>query len=106
MYEKMLDEVTFSQEQYMHHLFASSADPRPEVFIAESEKTHEPVGIALFIPILHSTIPLEDLSSNLLPRTRLWDIAVLPSSPTSRYERKTGTPMDMFGLESVFPGLL
>ena len=59
-YEKLLDEVRFTESSYRRYLFDDPPKFRPEVMIAESSD-REATGFALFIQISPSAIHLEDL---------------------------------------------
>ena len=76
-YEKLANEVHFTQEQYSTHLFTHPPAPHPSVLIAESDAG--PIGIALYIPILRSTVHLEDLFVSPTARGLGAGIALLSS---------------------------
>ena len=59
-YEKLLDQVVFTEASYSRYLFDEPPKFRPEVFIAQRDGT-SPAGFALFIQISENAIHLEDL---------------------------------------------
>ena len=65
-YEKLAHEVSFTELHYKNYLFLSKHEPAPEVILACDDE--HPIGMALFIPLMTSTIHLEDLF--VLPEAR------------------------------------
>ena len=59
-YEKLLDQVTFTEDLYRRFLFDTPPKFRPEVLISETPEG-SPVGFCLFIQISEEAIHLEDL---------------------------------------------
>ena len=59
VYEKLENEVDFTQRQYEVSLFRKPVSPFPEALIVAADEV--PIGFALFINILPSVIHLEDL---------------------------------------------
>ena len=60
-YEHLADELEIKSDSFSEYLFGEAEPPRPQIFLAELCDDHDPVGFALFIPILSSTVYLEDL---------------------------------------------
>ena len=88
-YEELAHEVTFTEDQYDQYLFIDPHNPHPEVLIAEVDKN--PVGIALFINILASTIYLEDLFVNPSARGKGLGIALFARLASEALKRDVST---------------
>lgn len=88
-YEELAHEVTFTEDQYDQYFFKDPHHPHPEVLIAELD--NDPVGIALYIHILASTIHLEDLFVNPSARGKGLGIALFARLASEALKRDVST---------------